>query len=93
MVSNVRYYSFKEFHFRHRQPFWSLILGIILIQLIIAEPQIMLFSIFSLYTLSGPMRAVIGLWRGEKQGGVGKEEASEVHQNPRALDSDKQSSL
>jgi CDP-diacylglycerol--serine O-phosphatidyltransferase len=93
MVSNIRYYSFKEFHFRHRQPFWILILGIILIQLIIAEPQIMLFSIFSLYALSGPMCAVIGLWRGRKQGGAGKEEESEVYNSPRALDSDKQSSL
>jgi CDP-diacylglycerol---serine O-phosphatidyltransferase len=63
MVSTIPYYSFKEFHLRHRGPFWILLLGIVLIQLIIAEPQIMLFSLFSLYALSGPARALASLWR------------------------------
>lgn len=56
MVSTIPYYSFKGLKLRHRQPFWLLIAGIIVIQLTIAAPQIMLFLIFSLYTLSGPMR-------------------------------------
>lgn len=56
MVSTIPYYSFKSLKLRHRQPFWLLIAGIITIQLTIAAPQIMLFSIFSLYTLSGPVR-------------------------------------
>jgi CDP-diacylglycerol--serine O-phosphatidyltransferase len=64
MVSYIRYYSFKELPLRDRQPFWTLLLGIGLIQLIIAEPQVMLFSIFSLYALSGPVRALGRLWRG-----------------------------
>src|SRR5262245_45360353 len=45
MVSTIRYYSFKDLHLAHRQPFGMLIIGIIVLQLTIAEPQIMLFSI------------------------------------------------
>jgi CDP-diacylglycerol--serine O-phosphatidyltransferase len=56
MVSTIPYYSFKGLKLRHRQPFWLLIAGIIVIQLTIAAPQIMLFSLFSLYTISGPAR-------------------------------------
>lgn len=59
MVSTIPYYSFKGLKLRHRQPFWLLIAGIIIIQLTIAAPQIMLFSIFSLYTISGPVRLLI----------------------------------
>ncbi|NOT56842.1 MAG: CDP-diacylglycerol--serine O-phosphatidyltransferase [Deltaproteobacteria bacterium] len=55
MVSTVPYYSFKDLHIRNRQPFWWLIAGIIVVQVTIAEPQLMLFSIFSLYALSGPV--------------------------------------
>jgi CDP-diacylglycerol--serine O-phosphatidyltransferase len=60
MVSTIPYYSFKGLKLRHRQPFWILIAGIIVIQLTIAAPQIMLFSLFSLYTLSGPVRLLFG---------------------------------
>lgn len=94
MVSNIGYYSFKELHLRHRQPFWILILGIVLIQLTIAEPQIMLFSIFSLYAVSGPARALARLWkRGKSPGAVPAGSAGSGPQLPRALDSDKESSL
>jgi len=59
MVSTVPYYSFKDLHLRHRQPFWLLIVGIIVVQVTIAEPQLMLFSIFSLYALSGPVMLLL----------------------------------
>jgi CDP-diacylglycerol---serine O-phosphatidyltransferase len=56
MVSNVRYWSFKEIHFHRRQPFWVLMAIIVLLNLFIAEPQIFLFAAFSLFALSGPAR-------------------------------------
>ena len=93
MVSNIRYYSFKELHLRHRQPFWILILGIMLIQLIIAEPQIMLFSLFSLYALSGPGHALIGLWRKEKPSNEAPESRPASRPHPRPLDSEEESPL
>ncbi len=56
MVSNIRYYSFKELQLQRRQPFWILVVGTIVIELLIAEPQIMLFLFSLLYALSGPAR-------------------------------------
>ena len=55
MVSSFRYFSLKNSDLRKRHPFWMLLSGFILITLIIAEPQIMFFTIFLLYTLSGPL--------------------------------------
>jgi CDP-diacylglycerol--serine O-phosphatidyltransferase len=55
MVSSFRYFSLKNSDLRKRHPFWMLVSGFILITLIIAEPQIMFFAIFLLYTLSGPL--------------------------------------
>jgi CDP-diacylglycerol--serine O-phosphatidyltransferase len=76
MVSNVEYFSFKETELYRRQPFWILIAVIIVLKLLIAEPQLMLFAGFSLYAASGPGRLVLKqlhLWppRGR---GVGGEE-------------------
>jgi CDP-diacylglycerol--serine O-phosphatidyltransferase len=58
MVSNFRYFSFKESELLRRQPFWSLVAVIILLALFIALPQVMLFLTFTLYAVSGPGRWV-----------------------------------
>lgn len=95
MVSTIPYFSFKELPLGRRQPFWLLILGIILIQLTIAEPQLMLFILFACYALSGPLRAAVRFGRGTLTDG--RSEVEEVLPSflpqPRALDSDKKSSL
>ena len=57
MVSNVRYFSFKEIDIHRRQPFWVLVLVILALKLFIAEPQICLFAIFIGYAASGPARS------------------------------------
>ena len=59
MVSNLKYFSFKETELYRRQPFWMLIAIIVLLKLFIAEPQIMLFASFFLYASSGPFRWVL----------------------------------
>jgi CDP-diacylglycerol--serine O-phosphatidyltransferase len=56
MVSNVRYYSFKEVELYRRQPFWILIVVILLVNLLIAEPQIVLFAGANGYAAYGPLR-------------------------------------
>ncbi len=55
MVSNFRYVGVRQLNLKKRHPFWILLSSILLIKLSIAEPQIMLFSTFLLYTLSGPL--------------------------------------
>ena len=61
MISTIRYASFKDLNLRDRQPFGLLVVGIILLQLTIAEPQIMLFAITGVYALSGPVGMVFRL--------------------------------
>jgi CDP-diacylglycerol--serine O-phosphatidyltransferase len=63
MVSNVRYYSFKDPEMIKRQPFAFLVTAIILLIVIAAEPIIMLFVIFCGYMLSGPVAYILTLPR------------------------------
>jgi len=55
MVSGFQYFSLKNNKLRKRFPIWTLVLGIVLIKLAVAEPQVMFFTSFLLYTLSGPL--------------------------------------
>jgi CDP-diacylglycerol--serine O-phosphatidyltransferase len=55
MVSNFYYYSFKDPELVKRQPFSFLVGAIILLIVIVAEPQIMFFTMFLCYTFSGPI--------------------------------------
>jgi len=55
MVSNVRYNSFKDPSLIKRQPFAFLVLAVLLLIVIAAEPVIMLFTIFLCYIASGPI--------------------------------------
>ncbi|WP_162605113.1 CDP-diacylglycerol--serine O-phosphatidyltransferase [Geomonas oryzae] len=60
MVSNVKYYSFKDPSLIKRQPFAILVLAVLLLIVIAAEPVVMLFTIFICYILSGPIGFVLG---------------------------------
>ena len=55
MVSSFKYFSLKQIDLKKRHPFWILVSAILFIKLTIAEPQIMFFTVFLLYTLSGPL--------------------------------------
>jgi len=63
MVSNHSYHSFKDPELVKRQPFSFLVLAIIFIIVIVAEPEIMLFSMALLYTASGPISSIIKYFR------------------------------
>ena len=54
MVSTIPYRSFKETHLAERKPLSSLIAAVLILIVIVAEPQIMLFVLFALYASSGP---------------------------------------
>jgi len=55
MVSNVRYYSFKEVDFRNRVPFVALLLVVLAFVVVSSHPPSVLFFGFLLYALSGPV--------------------------------------
>ena len=61
MVSSVPYFSFKEVDIHRRQPFWVLVAAVLVLKLLIAEPQICIFAGFFLYAASGPAR-VVWVW-------------------------------
>lgn len=59
MVSSHSYNSFKDPELVKRQPFGFLVLAIIFIIVVVAQPEIMLFSMASIYVVSGPVGTVI----------------------------------
>ena len=59
MVSNLRYFSFKELNLSKRKPFNLFILVILSMIVIIMEPTIMLFLFVLTYVFSGPVNMVI----------------------------------
>lgn len=59
MVSNFRYYSFKDPGLIKRQPFAFLVLAVLLLIIIAAEPVLMLFVLFICYIFSGPIAYVM----------------------------------
>jgi len=63
MVSNHSYNSFKDPELVKRQPFSFLVLAIILIIVIVAQPEIMLFGIASVYAVSGPVTSLMKSFR------------------------------
>lgn len=54
MVSNFRYYSFKDPALIKRQPFGFLLLAVALLIVVAAEPVVMTFAIMLMYVFSGP---------------------------------------
>lgn len=63
MVSSMSYYSFKEFDFRNKVPFVALLLIVLAIVFASIDPPKVLFTVFSLYALSGPLTWLLRLRR------------------------------
>lgn len=55
MVSNIKYYSFKELDFKEHVPFVTVLLVVLTYLLIAWDPPKILFGIFLVYALSGPV--------------------------------------
>lgn len=61
MVSNIRYYSFKDLDFIEKIQFTHVILMVLLFVTIAAAPSVTLFIAFLGYACSGPFQTLIGL--------------------------------
>ncbi len=59
MVSSFRYYSFKDPALIKRQPFGFLLLAVVLLIVIAAEPVVMTFVVMLIYILSGPIDYIV----------------------------------
>jgi CDP-diacylglycerol--serine O-phosphatidyltransferase len=62
MVSNIRYFSFKELDLARRKPFSIFIFVILSMIVIVMEPTIVLFGFILLYVFSGPV-SMVRAWR------------------------------
>ena len=60
MVSNISFYSFKDFDLRNRVPFVAVLAIVLLFALTTIDPPKVLFGVFLLYALSGPL---LWAWR------------------------------
>uniref|UniRef100_A0A4W5LUI9 CDP-diacylglycerol--serine O-phosphatidyltransferase n=1 Tax=Hucho hucho TaxID=62062 RepID=A0A4W5LUI9_9TELE len=63
MVTNVKYWSFKEIHLRRRVPFVMLLALVVALMLLMSEPPLVLFGFFVCYALSGYVMAAMVLLR------------------------------
>ncbi len=64
MVSTIRYSSFKSVDFKGRVPFVTVVVAVFIIAAIALEPPEMLFALFILYIMSGP---ILTLWQVRKR--------------------------
>jgi len=55
MVSNVRYSSFKEINLRGKIPFVTVVVMALALAVIVVQPATVLFAIFIIYAISGPV--------------------------------------
>lgn len=61
MISNIRYYSFKNIDLKGRVPFVHILAVVFLFVLISLEPPSVLFALFGTYALSGPLLTLFHL--------------------------------
>ncbi len=67
MVSNVRYYSFKEIDFKNRVPFVALIMIVVVFVVISSHPPSVLFTGFFVYAISGPVLTLYQIRKRRRQ--------------------------
>lgn len=63
MVSNIRYYSFKDLDFRGKVPFVMILAAVLVFVIISINPPLVLFVGFTVYASSGLVMTVYCWWR------------------------------
>ena len=67
MVSKVSYYSFKDIDFQNRVPFFVILVVVLIFVFAAIDPPVVVFTGFFLYTLSGPVIALVRRLRKRSQ--------------------------
>ena len=52
MVSNIKFYSFKEFNFHHRAKFRALLIFLLILALLVIFPELVIYLFFVIYAIS-----------------------------------------
>ncbi len=79
MVSSIKFYSFKDVNYFVRRPFMSFVLIVLILIIVIAEPQITIFTFAVGYALSGPVWFLIRVARRKGTPAL-KEEPKDIDQ-------------
>lgn len=74
MVSNVRYHSFKGINWRSKVPFATILMIVLALVFVSAAPEQLLFGIFFIYALSGPVMTLILLRRRRAERALNKQQ-------------------
>lgn len=70
MVSNISYYSFKDFSLTRRVRFTTVLPVLLIFVAVALKPSLVLFLVFGLYTASGPVLSLVR-WRRRRRAGSG----------------------
>ncbi len=71
MVSNFKYNSFKELNLHGKVPFVALLLVMLVFVVVATEPALVLFVVFALYALAGPVNTFRSVEKGRLEDVVG----------------------
>ncbi|MDD3266370.1 MAG: CDP-diacylglycerol--serine O-phosphatidyltransferase [Burkholderiales bacterium] len=66
MITNVKFYGFKEFNFHHRAPFRALLLFLVLIVMITYYPELVVYGFFVLYVVVSYILWISSILRAKK---------------------------
>ena len=102
MVSNFKYNSFKEVNWNGKVPFVALLLILLIFVVVATEPALVLFIVFSLYALAGPVNTfrtvqkvtledVVGDEEDTQLSVLNKDNSDDFYASQRNSDGDKQS--
>jgi CDP-diacylglycerol--serine O-phosphatidyltransferase len=63
MVSNIKYYSFKDLDLKGRVPFVAILAVVLVFAVVFSDPPRILLLIFLAYAFSGPIQYLLQLRR------------------------------
>jgi CDP-diacylglycerol--serine O-phosphatidyltransferase len=64
MVSNIKYYSFKDLDLKGRVPFVAILVVVLAFAVVFSDPPRILLLLFLVYAISGPVQYVLRLRKG-----------------------------
>ena len=78
MVSNLRYSSFKEVDFKGKVPFVMVVVVMLAFAILLLQPPMVLFSVFLIYAISGPIVTLVQLRKRRAARQQGTDEQEEI---------------
>lgn len=88
MVSNFKYNSFKEVNWQGKVPFVAILIVMLVFIVVATEPALVLFIVFALYTLAGPINTFRSVESIKLEHVVGDTQVNDAEFSPDDKDTD-----